>query len=254
MDPRLYRYAMSGDTNSLRKLVEEEEDQLDLTLQLTPQSNNALHIAAQHGHRDIAETLISLSPSLLFRSNSDGDLPLHVASREGHGSLVEVLINSLIHSNCDEVTDLESTSEAPPVVWQKRNLKGNTVLHEALRFRRAKVAVELLILDPRLADGLNHAGESLLYLACELQMMVVVESILSRLRSTYRTDGLNGRTPFHASAMKKHFGMSPTYTCTKPVNRRIGYTNIHRIWILIFIFGSLRIRIRYGFFLDNWHV
>ncbi|KAK1308829.1 hypothetical protein QJS10_CPA09g01307 [Acorus calamus] len=205
MDPRLYRYAMSGDTKSMRKLV--KEDQLDLTLQLTLQSNNALHIVAQHGHHAFAEALLALSPSLLFRSNFDGDLPLHVAARGGHMVLVDVFIDTLknIANPDDEVTDLESTDTSmPQAVWLKINLKGNTALHEAMRFRRTKVAMALLGFDPRLADGLNHAGESPLYLACELRMMVVVESIFS-CGSTFRIEGLNGRTPLHASAISGHF-------------------------------------------------
>ncbi|KAK1283955.1 Ankyrin repeat-containing protein [Acorus calamus] len=210
MDPRIYRYAMSGDTNSMRKLV--KEDQLDLTLQLTVHSNNALHIAAQHGHRAFAEELIRLSPYLLFRSNFDGDLPLHVAAREGHMELVDILIDSLknIANPDDEVTDLESTdSSMSQAVWLKINLKGNTVLHEAMRFRHTKVAMALLGFDPRLADGLNHAGESPLYLACELRMMVVVERILSC--GTFRIEGLNGRTPLHASAISGHYGITPFF-------------------------------------------
>ncbi|KAK1308251.1 Ankyrin repeat-containing protein [Acorus calamus] len=207
MDPRIYRYAMSGDTNSMRKLV--KEDQLDLTHQLTLHSNNALHIAAQHGHRAFAEELIHLSPSLLFRSNFDGDLPLHVAAREGHMDLVDILIDSLknIANPDDEVADLESTDASmPQAVWLKINLKGNTALHEAMRFRHTKVAMALLGFDPRLADGLNHAGESPLYLGCELRVMVVVERILSC--GSFRVEGLNGRTPLHASAISGHYGIT----------------------------------------------
>ncbi|KAK1283952.1 Ankyrin repeat-containing protein [Acorus calamus] len=204
---------MSGDTNSMRKLV--KEDQLDLTLQLTLQSNNALHIVAQHGHRTFAEALLALSPSLLFRSNFDGDLPLHVAARGGHMVLVDVFIDSLknIANPDDEITDLESTDPSmPQAVWLKINLKGNTALHEAMRFRRTKVAMALLGFDPRLADGLNHAGESPLYLACELRMMVVVESIFS-CGSTFRIEGLNGRTPLHASSISGHFARNDETYC-----------------------------------------
>ncbi|KAK1283954.1 hypothetical protein QJS10_CPB21g00830 [Acorus calamus] len=100
----------------------------------------------------------------------------------------------------------------PQAVCLKINLKGNTALHEAMRFRRTKVAMALLGFDPRLADGLNHAGESPLYLACELRMMVVVESIFS-CGSTFRIEGLNGRTPLHASSISGHFASRPHTTC-----------------------------------------
>ncbi|KAK1308830.1 hypothetical protein QJS10_CPA09g01304 [Acorus calamus] len=219
MDPRIYRYAMSGDTNSMRKLV--KEDQLDLTHQLTLHSNNALHIAAQHGHRAFAEELIRLSPSLLFRSNFDGDLPLHVAAREGHMDLVDILIDSLknISNPDDEVADLESTdSSMAQAVWLKINLKGNTALHEAMRFRHTKVAMALLGFDPRLADGLNHAGESPLYLGCELRVMVVVERILSC--GSFRVEGLNGRTPLHASAISGHYVSVDRIGVGQPVTKK----------------------------------
>ncbi|KAK1283950.1 hypothetical protein QJS10_CPB21g00834 [Acorus calamus] len=202
---------MSGDTNSMRKLV--KEDQLDLTLQLTLQSNNALHIVAQHGHCTFAEALLALSPSLLFRSNFDGDLPLHVAARGGHMVLVDVFIDSLknIANPDDDITDLESTDTSmPQAVWLKINLKGNTALHEAMRFRRTKVAMALLGFDTRLADGLNHTGESPLYLACELRMMVVVESIFS-CGSTFRIEDVGelrdrcGRNVLHISIRHNSF-------------------------------------------------
>ncbi|KAK1273053.1 hypothetical protein QJS04_geneDACA016429 [Acorus gramineus] len=208
MDPRLYRSAMFGDANSLRKLV--EEDQMDLTRQLTPQKNNALHIAAKHGHSDFAEELFRSSHSLLFKSNSDGNLPLHVASREGHVVLVDLLIDSMTRNSTlgDRViTDLESNNRVALAVWLKRNSKGNTALHESLRFCHANVAMALLELDPGFADGVNLAGESALYLASEVGMTVVVERILSSA-SSFSLEGPNGRTPLHASAIGKHFDIT----------------------------------------------
>ncbi|KAK1295702.1 hypothetical protein QJS10_CPB15g00935 [Acorus calamus] len=210
MDPRLYRSAMLGDAISLRKLV--EEDQMDLTRQLTPQENNALHIAAKHGRSDFAEELLrssSLSHSLLFKSNSDGDLPLHMASREGHVACVNLFINSMTRNSTlgDRVTDLESNNGAASAVWLKRNSKGNTALHESLRFCHANVTTALLELDPGFADSVNLAGESALYLASEVGMTVVVDRILSR-GSSFSLEGPNGRTPLHASAIGKHFDIT----------------------------------------------
>ena len=52
-----------------------------------------LHLAALHGHHDIAETLMRSGCSKDARTKVD-KTPLHLAATEGHSDLVEVLLRS----------------------------------------------------------------------------------------------------------------------------------------------------------------
>ncbi|KAK1307109.1 hypothetical protein QJS10_CPA10g01067 [Acorus calamus] len=198
---------MLGNTILLKEVVEEANIELDLTLQLTPQNNTALHIVAKHGHRDFASELLRKSPALLSQPNSNGDLPLHLAAQGGHKSLVNLLLDSMKTWPPREggaATDLENNG----ALWRTSNSKGNNVLHDALRCGYAEVAVALMEFDPGLADSVNLAGESPLFMASELGLMVAVESIVSRGSSSFSREGSNGRTPLHASVIGGHLGIS----------------------------------------------
>jgi len=83
MDPRLYRYANSGDIHSLKELLDRDPSML---LMHTPQGNTALHVAARSGKTPVLAEIYSRCKSLLT-PNSEGDTPLHVASRAGHLSV-----------------------------------------------------------------------------------------------------------------------------------------------------------------------
>ncbi|KAK1262275.1 hypothetical protein QJS04_geneDACA008722 [Acorus gramineus] len=205
MDPRLYKSAMLGNTILLKEVMEEANIELDLSLQLTPQKNTALHIVAKHGHRDFASELLRKSPALLSQPNSDGDLPLHLAAQGGHKSLVNLFLDSLKNSppREGEATDLENNGAAS-ALWRTSNSRGNNVLHDALRCGCAEVAVTLMKFDPSLADSVNLAGESPLFMASELGLMVAVESIVSSGSSSFSREGPKGRTPLHAAVIGRH--------------------------------------------------
>ncbi|KAK1285266.1 hypothetical protein QJS10_CPB20g01325 [Acorus calamus] len=205
MDPKLYKSAMLGNTILLKEIIE-EADQLDLLLQLTPQNNTALHIVAKHGHCDFASELLRKSPALLFQPNSDGDLPLHLATQGGHKSLVNLFLDSLKKSP-PRATDLENNGAAS-ALCRTSNSKGNNVLHDALRCGYEEVAVALMEFDPSLADSVNLAGESPLFMASELGQMVAVESIVSSGSSSFSREGSNGRTPLHASVIGGHLDIT----------------------------------------------
>jgi len=54
--------------------------------------NTALHLAALLGHTNIAQFLLSASPSLLSSSNTNGETPLHLAAAENNVEVVKWLI------------------------------------------------------------------------------------------------------------------------------------------------------------------
>ncbi|KAK7828282.1 protein accelerated cell death 6 [Quercus suber] len=78
MDAELFNAASHGDGSFFEPNVS-----LNLNRQVTAQGNSVLHVAAKRGAVQIAERILRLHPSLLYRRNSKGNTPLHVAARLG---------------------------------------------------------------------------------------------------------------------------------------------------------------------------
>ena len=78
MDAELFNAAIGGDGSFFEPNVS-----LNLNRQVTAQGNSVLHVAAKRGAVQIAERILWLHPSLLYRRNSKGYTPLYVAARLG---------------------------------------------------------------------------------------------------------------------------------------------------------------------------
>ena len=78
MDAELFNAAIRGDGSFFEQNVS-----FNLNRQVTAQGNSVLHMAAKCGAVQIAERILRLRPSLLYRRNSKGDSPQHVAARLG---------------------------------------------------------------------------------------------------------------------------------------------------------------------------
>ncbi|VVA28215.1 PREDICTED: ankyrin [Prunus dulcis] len=177
MDPRLYRYAKSGDICFLKQLL---NDNPSLLYQLTPRKNTALHIAVEFGDSNVVAEIYSRCRSLLTQQNLAGDTPLHVAARVGCFSIFNDLVREIL------------------------SMGKNTVLHEAVRNGHIKLVQFLLTMDPKLASIENDAGESPLYLAARGGMFEILNQILKSTASSAH-GGSDGRTALHAAVVEKHF-------------------------------------------------
>ncbi|KAJ1276149.1 hypothetical protein BS78_05G191900 [Paspalum vaginatum] len=151
MDPALYKAATQGKVASLGQLVDSEDpSRLSST---TPQLNNAVHLAALHGHAEFAGEALDRHEELLVARNDDGDTPLHLAAKAGK---LEVAVLHIARAKArpeDEKSPLIMTNKA-----------GNTALHEAVGNRRGAVAVALLDADPTRGHDLNEHMESPLHM------------------------------------------------------------------------------------------
>ena len=72
MDAELFNAAIRGDGSFFEPNVS-----LNLNRQVTAQGNSVLHVAAKRGAVQIAEKILRLHPSFLYRRNSKGNTPLH---------------------------------------------------------------------------------------------------------------------------------------------------------------------------------
>ncbi|ONI13119.1 hypothetical protein PRUPE_4G203800 [Prunus persica] len=189
MDPRLYRYAKSGDICFLKQLL---NDNPSLLYQLTPRKNTALHIAVQFGDSNVVAEIYSRCRSLLTQQNLDGDTPLHVAARVGCFSIFNDLVREILSMSQEDFRN------------EKDGMGKNTVLHEAVRNGHIKLVQFLLTMDPKLASIENDAGESPKYLAARGGMFEILNQILKSTASSAH-GGSDGRTALHAAVVEKHF-------------------------------------------------
>ncbi|TVU51189.1 hypothetical protein EJB05_02598, partial [Eragrostis curvula] len=88
-DPALYKPATQGNVAALRQLLVAEADPriLDSTTAL---HNTELHLAALHGHANVAREILHAKEDMLVARNADGDTPLHLAARVGEQHVTEL--------------------------------------------------------------------------------------------------------------------------------------------------------------------
>ena len=203
MDPRIYKYAKSGNAYFLKQILNEDPSILQ---KLTPQENTPLHIAVQFGYVKVVAEIYNHCRSLLSQPNSYGDTPLHVAARTGNFSVMTYLVGetiSMSHSH----TEIKNGNKSMFDVLRMRNRGENTVLHEAVRNGHHKVIDFLLEVEPKLACVENNEGESPLYLAAREGMTEIVIQILMTSQSASH-GGSDGLTALHVAVIERHYGNS----------------------------------------------
>ncbi|KAF2540520.1 hypothetical protein F2Q68_00033210 [Brassica cretica] len=148
MDWRLLTAAAKGETNLLA-LANFHHSDFD---NVTPQKNNALHIAAKHQRLDFAAAILDLRPSLLLGENNNGDTPIHVAASVGSFQVLQLLLSS---ANLD----IENRGITKQLL-RTTNKQNDTALHVALKSGHVDVSKLLSEQDTGLLDMANNNNES----------------------------------------------------------------------------------------------
>ena len=167
MDPQLFRAASNGDIQFFENLIDPNSS----LLQVTIEKNTVLHVALQFKKFETAQKIVNLSPSLVYKTNFKGNTPLHVAAMVGDSSLLNILIR--------KAKDEQHVEADCRQLLRTMNLDGDIALHVAVRYHNIEVVEVLINEDLELAEYVNKAGESALFLAVDRQYYYMASLILS---------------------------------------------------------------------------
>ena len=135
----------------------------------------ALHKAADQGHKDIAQLLLSKGASVEAKNKSEWT-PLHYAARSGHTSTVELLL-----------------SKGASVEAKTKSTSGWTPLHHAARYGHTST-VELLLSKGAFVEAKSRYRLTPLHDAARNGHTSTVELLLSKGASLEAMNN-DGRTP-----------------------------------------------------------
>ncbi|KAL2922851.1 Receptor-interacting serine/threonine-protein kinase 4 [Bienertia sinuspersici] len=132
---------------------------------------------------------------LMWKQNSNGDIPLHFAATFGHSNAVQALLERAkkVYEPADEVRMMLSMTSS----------NKDTALHEAARAGHARVVELLVQADPNCSNQYepNEEAETPLYLAAEKGCTSSVLTILQNpnVLQHLAYKGPCGRTALHAA-------------------------------------------------------
>ncbi|CAL5395344.1 unnamed protein product [Camellia sinensis] len=215
MDSKLYNATMEGNINILKLIAEH------LNLQLTPNKNTVLHIAALFGQTECAKDILKMNSSLLCQTNVKGDTALHLAVREGQQDSVDALIKYAKKLDAEGSVELESGSTMTKKMLRATNEDGDTALHNVVRLYSHRIklhrfktfavlvpkpnSIRLLAEDPEYTYRANNAGETPLYIAAKRRHHQVVSQILKTCTAP-AYGGPGGRTALHVIVISNNEG------------------------------------------------
>ncbi|KAK7818414.1 ankyrin repeat-containing protein [Quercus suber] len=134
--------------------------------------------------------VLDLKPSLLYKTNCEGNTALHIAASLGHSDMTKLLI---MFANSQEV-------EMRMELLRKQNHEKSTALHEAIKYNHCAI-VELLIReDPGLTLFTNIYGESPLFLAVDRRFYQIALHIIETVADC-GYGGRKGKNVLHSAVI-----------------------------------------------------
>ncbi|KAK3206479.1 hypothetical protein Dsin_020525 [Dipteronia sinensis] len=179
--------------------------------------------------------ILGKCPELLRKANKKGETLLHMAARHGHADVAEYLLQE-----CKKPyqNDQELAIKATRQMLQMINEAKDTALHEAVRYNHLDVVKVLTVEDRELPYDANNAGETPLFLAAERGYVEVLKEILSTCISPV-DHGPNSRTALHATVLRNDKGTTTLLLNDKRILKseqdQEGWTPLHLAALLGYI-------------------
>jgi ankyrin repeat protein len=165
--------AQSGDLEKVKTLLKDNSDLVSSkdTNGLTP-----LHVAADWGHKDVAELLLAKGADVNAKVK-DGETPLDMAAFDGHKDVVELLLASKAKVNIYDAAaygDLGKVKallkDNPDLIFRK-NTEGETALLLAVQMLHKNV-VELLLAKGANVNARDNHGQTPLLVVTDFGNLV----------------------------------------------------------------------------------
>lgn len=179
-------------------------------------SNTPLHYAVRHGFDAIVKLLLKCN-SLVNSRNVMGETPLFIACSQGHESIARQLLShhaTMAFCSKSGTTLLHASIDHPSVLLlllargfkiNTTDLRGSTVLHQAVRDNKVNV-VSLLIEHGANVNCTNFQGSTPLLLAATASHTQIARMLLDSRANASMTNS-RGDTALHFAIHKKNAEM-----------------------------------------------
>jgi ankyrin repeat protein/beta-lactamase regulating signal transducer with metallopeptidase domain/Tol biopolymer transport system component len=200
----LYHAAATGDIEQVQVRISRGSD----VNEKTTTGDTALHSAAKHDHKDVAELLIKEGADVNAK-NKRGDTPAHVALKEDHKELLDLLIAKGAKLSCIQLSAYQGDlAKVRSFVKQGTKVDtmdsdGATALHYAA-MRGNKDMVEFLLSgDANVNAKDKHYGFIPLHRAAAAGHRDLVELFIAKGADVNAKDNW-AWTPLHYACQKNH--------------------------------------------------
>ncbi|KAI9195864.1 hypothetical protein LWI28_018855 [Acer negundo] len=194
-----------------------EEHSKTLDQLLTPNGNTILHIhitarcRKSYGNMNFVTGILGMCPDLLWKTNKNGETLLHMAARHGHRDVAKYLLEECKNTPYQNQYDDQEKGITPTrrMLQPTSHDAKDTALHEAVRYDHLDVVRLLTEEDRELTYEANAVGETPLYLTAERGYTELLKEILCNCSSP-GDHGPYDRTALHVAVIRKDEDMVDT--------------------------------------------
>ncbi|KAK0603969.1 hypothetical protein LWI29_010743 [Acer saccharum] len=161
---------------------------------------------------DFVSEILGMRPDLLWKENKKGETLLHMAARHGHFDVAKYLLEEckkIPYRNYHDDQELGITPTRRMLQMTSHKAK-DTALHEAVLYNHVDVVQLLTKADCKVPYDANSACETPLYLAAERGYAEVLKKILSTCIISPADHGPYDRTALHVAVIRNDEDMVKT--------------------------------------------
>ncbi|KAI4355602.1 hypothetical protein L6164_004359 [Bauhinia variegata] len=229
MDPELYDAIVKNDTCTFLRLVQDDEEILQLRTKNS--FNSALHLACKYGQFEMVSEIIRLCPDMVAAENKNLETPFHEVCRQCNAKVLMLLLEvypsgafkpnfcgesaffvACSHGHLDMVNILLNYLSVIHVGFD------HTCIHVAASRGHTGVVRELLNKYSELVQVLDDNGNSPLHHACYKGHTEIVSVLLTRDANLASQYNKNGHTPLHVAVINGKVSTLRVFVCKAPTS------------------------------------